>query len=153
MKRNRVSSLGCQRNCTFVSTTTIYRQSLQSKTGEDSYSLEPYQEFKIPKGIAVYIPVVATHRDPKYFPNPAEFIPERFNRDFVDQSVYLAYELGPQNCVGIRFAYFQMKLAMIIILQTYKIEMSERTPKIIRRHKKSLVTRSEAPLYVNLKRA
>ncbi|GAB0089366.1 hypothetical protein DMENIID0001_038920 [Sergentomyia squamirostris] len=119
---------------------------------EDSYSLESYQEFKLPKGMPVYIPVVATHRDPKYIPNREEFIPERFNRDFVDQSVYLAFGLGPRNCVGIRFAYFQVKLAMITILQNYKIKMFERTPKIIRRHKKSLVTRSEDPLYVNLMR-
>lgn len=33
----------------------------------------------IEKGVEIFIPVFAMHRDEKYYPNPLKFDPERFN--------------------------------------------------------------------------
>uniref|UniRef100_A0A1B0CSW3 Cytochrome n=1 Tax=Lutzomyia longipalpis TaxID=7200 RepID=A0A1B0CSW3_LUTLO len=121
--------------------------------GNENYSLEPYHSFAIPKGMPVYIPSVAIQRDEKYFPNPEEFIPERFspeNRDSTDQYTFLAFGLGPRNCLGLRFGYFTVKLALITILRNYRIEVTDRTPKIIKFQKKALALISEDPLYMNL---
>ncbi|GAB0091884.1 hypothetical protein DMENIID0001_067750 [Sergentomyia squamirostris] len=121
--------------------------------GKESYSLEPYHKFAIPKGMPVYIPVIPIHRDPKYFSNPDEFVPERFspeNRDSIDLFKFKGFGQGPRNCIGSRFAYFQVKLALFTILQNYKVEQCDRTPAKIEFDRKALLTHSETPLYMTL---
>ncbi|GAB0089367.1 Cytochrome P450 [Sergentomyia squamirostris] len=121
--------------------------------GNESYSLEPYHKFSIPKGMPVYIPIIPIHRDAKYFPNPEKFIPERFspeNRESNDQNQFLAFGQGPRNCIGSRFGYFQVKLALFTILLNYRVEQCERTPIKIEFDKKSLITHSASALYMKL---
>uniref|UniRef100_A0A1B0CMB4 Cytochrome n=1 Tax=Lutzomyia longipalpis TaxID=7200 RepID=A0A1B0CMB4_LUTLO len=121
--------------------------------GEESYSLEPYHKFSIPKGMPIYIPIFSIHRDAKYFENPNDFIPERFsteNPDKVDQNSYLAFGTGPRNCIGLRFAYIQVKLALYTIIRDYRIEVCKKTPSRIILGKKSLMLQSEEPLIMNL---
>ncbi|XP_055681827.1 probable cytochrome P450 6g2, partial [Lutzomyia longipalpis] len=123
--------------------------------GGEYYSLEPYHSFAIPKGMPIYIPHIAIQRDEKFFPNPEEFIPERFspeNRDSINQYTFLAFGLGPRNCIGLRFGYLQAKLALITILNNYRVEATERTPKTIEFDKKALVVHSKEPLFMNLTR-
>lgn len=123
--------------------------------GKDSYSLEPYHNFSIPKGMPVFIPHVAIQRDPKFFPNPLEFKPERFNaenRDSLNQYAYLSFGIGPRNCIGARFGFLQVKLAIITILNNYRVVATERTPKIIEFNPKALTVYSQQPLYMNLER-
>ncbi|PSN52369.1 Cytochrome P450 9e2 [Blattella germanica] len=62
---------------------------------EPSYTLEP--------GDAVWIPIYAIHHDPKYYPNPEKFDPERFsdeNKDNIKPFTYLPFGSGPRNCIG-----------------------------------------------------
>ncbi|XP_055693539.1 cytochrome P450 6g1-like [Lutzomyia longipalpis] len=121
--------------------------------GKSSYSLEPYHKFAIPRGMPVYIPAMAIQRDPNYFPDPLKFIPERFeSKSSLHQSNFLSFGIGPRECIGKRFAYFQVKLSLVTILRHYKVEASERTPKTIKLDRKAVVLRSEEPLYINLSR-
>ncbi|XP_055681826.1 probable cytochrome P450 6g2 [Lutzomyia longipalpis] len=121
--------------------------------GKSTYSLEPYHKFAVPSGMSVYIPLLAIHRDPNYFPDPMKFIPERFDStswDLAHQNAFMAFGLGPRSCIGSRFGYLQVKLALITILRNYLVEASERTPKTIKLDKKAIVIRSQEPLYLNL---
>ena len=34
-----------------------------------------------PKGMMIFVPVYALHRDPEYWPDPEKFEPERYSRD------------------------------------------------------------------------
>lgn len=38
----------------------------------------PNTDFTIPKGMLVFIPILGIHHDEHFYPNPEEFIPERF---------------------------------------------------------------------------
>lgn len=84
----------------------------------------------IPKNIDVWIPVYALHMDSNIYPNPHIFDPERFNNEIIQSRhpmYYLPFADGPRNCVGNRFAIYQIKIGIIKILQNYKIEICEKT--------------------------
>lgn len=57
----------------------------------------------IEKGIKILIPVTALHKNPKYFPNPELFDPERFSPEkkaTILDCTYLPFGDGPRNCIG-----------------------------------------------------
>ncbi|XP_008049707.1 cytochrome P450 3A5 isoform X2 [Carlito syrichta] len=84
----------------------------------------------IPKGTVVMIPTYALHRDPKYWTEPEEFRPERFskkNKDSIDPYIYLPFGTGPRNCIGMRFALMNMKLALVRVLQNFSFKPCKET--------------------------
>ncbi|XP_033761672.1 cytochrome P450 3A8-like isoform X2 [Pecten maximus] len=78
---------------------------------------------EIPKGMIVNIPVGAIQRDPEFWPEPEKFIPERFSAEAkakMDPFVFLPFGAGPRNCIGLRLALLEMKMAIARILQNYR---------------------------------
>ncbi|PVF96184.1 cytochrome P450 [Serendipita vermifera] len=55
----------------------------------------------VPKGTNVNILTVALHRNPKYWPNPDKFIPERFLGDW-PKKAFAPFSLGARACMGRR---------------------------------------------------
>lgn len=73
------------------------------------YTLPPAspgtKPFEVPLGMTVIIPMYALHTDPKYFPEPEKFDPERFtdeNKAKIIKGSYLAFGDGPRICLGIK---------------------------------------------------
>lgn len=59
----------------------------------------------IPKDITVFVPSLALHRDPEYFPDPEHFDPERFNEENkskIQDYTYIPFGDGPRICIGTR---------------------------------------------------
>ncbi|XP_075827142.1 cytochrome P450 3A11-like [Microtus pennsylvanicus] len=84
----------------------------------------------VPKGSVVIIPVYALHHDPQYWPEPAEFRPERFskeNKGSINPYVYMPFGNGPRNCIGMRFALMNMKLALTKLLQNFSFQPCKET--------------------------
>ncbi|CAO2630600.1 Cytochrome P450 3A11 [Lemmus lemmus] len=84
----------------------------------------------IPKGSIVMIPIFSLHRDPQYWPEPEEFRPERFskeNKGSIDPYVYMPFGNGPRNCIGMRFALMNMKLALTKVLQNFSFQPCKET--------------------------
>ncbi|KAJ8982101.1 hypothetical protein NQ317_010959 [Molorchus minor] len=87
---------------------------------ENSLYLEP--------GTICWIPVFAIHRDPKYWPEPEKFDPERFNeknKAKIQSFTFLPFGSGPRNCIGSRFAVMVAKLAIFRILSQYEVKSTE----------------------------
>ncbi len=94
----------------------------------------PGTNILIEKGVSVVVPAFALQRDPKYYPNPEQFQPERFNaenssgKSFVDRP-YLPFGEGPRVCIGQRLGKMQVKVGVVLLLQNYKFNLSGNTLK------------------------
>ncbi|XP_065338788.1 cytochrome P450 3A19-like [Cloeon dipterum] len=90
----------------------------------------PDTNVSLEKGIIVTIPNHALQNDPKFFPNPDRFDPERFSEDDIlrkNQYIYSPFGEGPRQCIGNRFAMVQSKLALLTFLRKYTISTCEKT--------------------------
>ncbi|XP_072756838.1 cytochrome P450 6a2-like isoform X2 [Anoplolepis gracilipes] len=94
------------------------------------------KEYKKPSGNFTYENVKKMSyldkifHDPDIYPNPDVFDPERFTHELVQtrhSMFYLPFGDGPRNCIGARFAVYQIKIGLIKILQNYKVETCEKT--------------------------
>ncbi|XP_008822296.2 cytochrome P450 3A11-like [Nannospalax galili] len=106
----------------------------------------------IPKGAIVAAPAFALHRDPKYWPEPEEFRPERFskkNKGSIDPYVYLPFGNGPRNCIGMRFALMNMKLAITKVLQNFSFQPCKETQIPIKLRRQGLL-QTEKPIVLKV---
>ena len=86
---------------------------------------------KIPKGMNLSLSFHALSRRPKYFENPDEFDPERFNDTNKRNLNYLAYipfSSGPKNCIGQHMALIEVKIILIHFIRNFKITLNEDVP-------------------------
>ena len=84
----------------------------------------------ITKGTEVQIPIYALHHDPDAWENPEKFDPERFRgpaKDTHHAFQFLPFGAGPRNCIGMRFALMEIKLALVKILMKYRFVRSPET--------------------------
>ncbi|KAF5301094.1 hypothetical protein FQA39_LY10913 [Lamprigera yunnana] len=74
----------------------------------------------VPAGCEIVIAVIAVHRDPKVWPNPLNFDPNRFLPD-VSKHPYswIPFLNGPRNCVASKFAMMTMKVAIAVLVSKY----------------------------------
>lgn len=96
------------------------------------YLVEDYDGTKVllQPNSTIWIPTFAIHRDPKYFPNPNTFDPDRFsseNKNSIPASAYAPFGNGPRACIASRFALLQIKALIYHILSDFKLECSPKT--------------------------
>ncbi|KAL3842936.1 hypothetical protein ACJMK2_020909 [Sinanodonta woodiana] len=108
---------------------------------------------KIPKGLDISVSVPSLHYDPKYWENPHKFDPDRFspeNKDRIHPFTFLPFGGGPRNCIGMRLALMETKMAIAALLQNFRILTSPETeipPKIDKRRG---ITRPLNGMYLRL---
>nr|QZM07470.1 cytochrome P450 monooxygenase CYP9EL1 [Lasioderma serricorne] len=105
------------------------------------------------KGSVVLLPMWAMHRDPKYFPNPEKFDPERFNevnRKNVDQGCYFPFGVGPRSCIGSRFAILETKILVTRLLQKFQFAPTKRTQMPLKLTKKALLLQPDDGFWLAL---
>lgn len=80
-------------------------------------------QFKIKKGTLIGVSFYELHRNPKYWNNPDEFIPERFLGEQKKESMQYFYPFGagPRMCIGTGFAIYEMCLTISQIVKKYVI--------------------------------
>ena len=63
-------------------------------------------------------------QDPKQFPDPEKFIPERWieNKKEIHPFSVRNFSHGPRMCIGKRFAELEIQVAVTKLLQNFQIE-------------------------------
>jgi cytochrome P450 len=82
--------------------------------------------FRIPAGTAVGISPSAVHVDPRHWPEPEKFDPMRFTPEQIAKRhkyAWVPFGGGAHMCIGLHFAYMQIKILMAQILTRYRIEI------------------------------
>ena len=62
----------------------------------------PDSKFIIEKGTAIVISLMGLHRDPKHFPDPETYNPDRFAEatKAYNEKAFMPFGEGPRNCIG-----------------------------------------------------
>ena len=84
----------------------------------------------IPKGMTVLIPIYAMHHDPKIWPEPEKFNPHRFTPEEKAKHNtldWIPFGAGPRNCVAMRLALTEFKIAIVYLVRKYKFIKSDKT--------------------------
>ena len=85
-----------------------------------------YGGYRIPAGTPVGINIHLVHHDPGLWPDPERFDPMRFTPDQVKarhKFAWVPFGGGAHMCLGLHFAYMQVKILMAQLLQRYSIEI------------------------------
>jgi len=89
--------------------------------------------YRVPAGSNVFILQWRTQRDPRFFPDPDRFDPERWREDPVRSAkiprfAYFPFGGGPRVCVGAAFAMMEATLLLVMIQQKYRLEVVPEHP-------------------------
>ncbi|XP_064612066.1 cytochrome P450 3A24-like [Liolophura sinensis] len=84
----------------------------------------------IPAGTVVGLPIYTIHHDAEYWPDPDVFDPERFspeNKKTHHPLQWIPFGYGPRNCIGMRLAILEMKLALIHLMKSFRFKTNSKT--------------------------
>ena len=82
--------------------------------------------YRIPAGAHVGINIYHTHHDEEYWDDPWSFDPMRFTAEKVKSRhkyAWVPFGGGAHMCLGLHFAYMQVKILMAQLLPRYRVEL------------------------------
>ncbi|HVR89771.1 MAG TPA: cytochrome P450 [Novosphingobium sp.] len=83
--------------------------------------------YRIPAGTGVGISPSAVHMDPEHWPDPERFDPLRFTAELTAKRhkyAWVPFGGGAHMCIGLHFAYMQIKILMAQMLTRYEIRIA-----------------------------
>jgi len=81
----------------------------------------------IPAGTQLIASQWLVHRDPRWFPNPEVFDPDRFEPEVARQRPrfsYFPFGGGPRVCIGNHFAMMEATLMLAMIVRALRVELA-----------------------------
>ena len=90
--------------------------------------LEDYHagEYVLPAGSIVLLAQSVTHADPRFFPDPDRFDPDRWapEAEAAPPNAYFPFGGGPRVCIGEQFAWMEGILLLATLGQTWRLRLS-----------------------------
>jgi len=109
--------------------------------------------YEVPASCTLVIVPYVSHRDPRNWPNPEVFNPDRFlpeNSRHRHPYAYIPFSAGPRNCIGQKFALLEEKAVLASLFRHYKV--ISLTPRDKLRILPAMVLKSQHPLGVKLEK-
>jgi len=102
-------------------------------------------DLTIPAGVVVQANSWTIHNDPDVWgpTDPKIFEPERFTPELKatrHPSAWMPFGVGPRNCVGLRFAMMEAKLALGKLIKNFRIEQCPETEVPLKVAEQAVVT-------------
>ncbi len=108
----------------------------------------------LPVGVQVFLPQWAVHRDPRWWPDPLRFRPERFLEPDAARPrfAYFPFGGGPRVCIGIHFAEAEGVLALATLLQRLRFAPAPGAGQRALEFAPSITLRPRAPVVLRISR-
>ena len=97
--------------------------------GREAVVDDNIDDYKIPKGDAICIPILYMHYHPDYWDNPEVFNPDRFIGVNVEKDlkwVYMPFGEGPRKCIGNNFAQLEAQIITTLISKEFKLIIEDK---------------------------
>jgi cytochrome P450 len=88
----------------------------------------PIGDYVIPAGTRIMYSIYLTHRDPKHWHDPDQFIPKRFDRYHGKKPAafsYIPFGGGPRTCIGASFAQVETRMVLARLLSQYNLTLKD----------------------------
>jgi len=106
--------------------------------------------FRVPPKCTVLIPQWTLHRDPRFFPNPLEFIPDRWQTPTHPRFAYIPFSTGPRNCIGESFAWLEMILVLAMLVREFEFSLPPDAPEL--KLTPAITLRPRGPVILNIRK-
>jgi cytochrome P450 len=87
-------------------------------------------DYHVPRGTTLLMPQWVVHRDPRFWPEPDQFRPERWGEERIKslpKFAYFPFGGGPRICIGNQFAMMEMVLILATIAQKFRFRLDPAT--------------------------
>jgi cytochrome P450 len=110
-------------------TAMVVREAMRLFPPAPAFARQPIDDvviggYEIPKGSLVTVSTYALHHDERFFPQPEEFIPDRFAPGWegrIPGCAYLPFGAGPRVCIGSEFAMAETRLVLAMVAQRCRL--------------------------------
>ena len=121
--------------------------------GRKTEETETLLGHEIPADCTLAIIPYLLHRDPRQWPDPEVFDPDRFlpaNCRHRHPYAYLPFSAGARNCIGQKFALLEEKAILASLFRNYKV--TSMTPRDKLRILPAMILKNQQPLMVKLEK-
>jgi cytochrome P450 len=83
--------------------------------------------YRLARGSLVAMSPYVTQRDPRWFPEPEHFDPDRFapgRAEAIPEYAYFPFGAGPHVCIGNTFAMVEITLVVATLVQRFHLELA-----------------------------
>ncbi len=117
-------------------TDRIVRESMRIYPPAYSFGREALEDdeilgWPVPAGTTLFVFPWVLHRDPRFYPDPLRFDPDRWTESFesgLPRHAYLPFGSGPRMCIGREFARMELLLIVATIAQRFRLEWGAERP-------------------------
>ena len=84
--------------------------------------------YQVPAGSSIFLSPFITHRNPRYFEEPLQFRPERWEQYSGPKFAYFPFGGGAKMCIGDHFARLEGMIAIAVLAKSWKLQSVNPAP-------------------------